>query len=274
MATATNTKKTSTDPPYATSLGLMYRRFVLDCISDLGYAVSLDFIKRPELYQDVDPKIAALMATLQSSLDNEPGLPGTATRAMLYKPIFGTSDATGTGNDGSSYQAGRLQLIASAVAYAERTQVTGQLMVRERVRSALVPQRDHFVGFEGASITQSSLRTDEIFTIVTKIITDPAVRVVFGINMEIDAKWPLESNDSQGAKLVEKITQQLQEGVPSGPISRKHLIGLQRIAENGDASIQGILDPSVEDDDKKLDALISKLYAWGSDLGLIGGGVM
>ena len=57
-------------------LGQMYRRFVLDCIADLGYAVSLDFIHRPELYQDVDPKIAALMATLQSSIDSQPGLPG------------------------------------------------------------------------------------------------------------------------------------------------------------------------------------------------------
>jgi hypothetical protein len=263
--------KSSKSTCYGDSLGQMYRRFVLDCISDLGYAVSLDFIYRPELYQDVDPKVAALMGTLQASIDNQPNLPGTQTRAMLYKPIFGTSDATGTGNDGSTYQAGRLQLIASATGFAENAQAVGQPMHRERVRSALVSQNDHFIGFEGESITQSGLRTQEIFDIATKIITGDAIRVVFGINKEIDPKWPLESNDSQGAKLVEKITQQLQEGVPAGAISRERFIRLQRIAEKGDAAIKGILDPSVETDDGKLDALISQLYAWGSDLGLIGG---
>ncbi len=273
MATASKTKNTSTVPSYGTLLGLMYRRFVLDCVADLGYAVSVDFIHRPELYQDVDPKVAALMATFQSTIDSAPNMPGTQTRAMLYQPIFGTSDAKGTGNDGSSYQAGRLQLIASAVGFAENAQPVGQPMHRERVRSAVVPQRDHFIGFKGASITQSSLRTNGIFEIATKIITDDNVRVVFGINQKIDPAWSLESNDSQGAKLVEKISQQLQEGIPAGPISRERFIRLQRIAEKGDASIQGILDPSVETDDEKLDALISQLYAWGSDLGLIGGGV-
>lgn len=271
MPNAHKEKETSSKlPPYENLLGLMYRRFVLDCIADLGYAVSLDFIYRPELYQDVDPKTAALMATLQSTIDKQANLPGTQTRAMLYKPIFGASDALGTGNDGSAYQAGRLQLIASAAGFAENAQAVGQPMHRERVRSALVPQRDHFTGFEGASITQSSLRTKGIIEIAAKIITDDDVRVVFGINQKIDPKWPLESNDSQGAKLVEKITQQLQEGIPSGQISRERFIRLQRIAEKGDAAIKGILDADVETDDSKLDALISQLYAWGSDLGLIG----
>ena len=270
MDNASKTKDTSTNPSYETLLGQMYRRFVLDCIANLGYAVSLDFIYRPELYQDVVLETAELMATLQSMIDNEPNLPGTETRAMLYKPIFGASDALGTGNDGSAYQTGRLQVIASAVGFAENAQAVGQPMHRERVRSALVPLRDHFIGFEGASITQSSRRTNGIFEIATKIITDDAVRVVFGINQKIDPKWPLESNDSQGAKLVEKITQQLQEGIPSGPISRERFIRLQRIAEKGDASIKGILNLNVEKDDGTLDALISQLYAWGSDLGLVG----
>lgn len=97
---------------------------------------------------------------------------------MLYKPIFGMSDAQGTGNDGSAYQSGRLKLIANAKAFVENVQVVSHDMHREAVLSSLVEQRDHFIGFMGASITQSSLRTNEIFTIFMKIITDPAVRVV------------------------------------------------------------------------------------------------
>lgn len=266
MAATTNTKNTSTDPSYATLLGQMYRHFVLDCISDLGYAVSQDFSRRPGVYQEVGELSAGLMGDLQSMIDSVRYLPGTATRAMLYKPIFGTSDAMGTGNDGSSYQAWRLKLIASAVATAENATTVGQVMHRDRVRSSLVPLRDYLLGLEGRSVTESYLRTKKIFEISMKILTDPAVRVVFGINKAADPEF----SNSEAAKLVEKISQQLQEWIPSGPMSSAQYSGLIEMQENGVAAIELILDLKVKDDNERLDALISKLYAWGSDLGLVG----
>lgn len=266
MATA---KKTSTDLSYATSLGLMYRRFVLDCISDLGYAVSQDCFYRPQYYQDLPVGIVKSMGILQASMGTQPDLPDRETRAMLYNPIFGNSDVTGTGNDGSAYQAGRLKLIASATAFSERTQAAGFLAVRERVMSSLVSPIDHFKGIVGASFTESDHRTNALFELSMKIITDTAVRGIFGINKAPD----LEFSNSEAAKLVQRISEQLQDLIPSGRISREKFTEQLRMAKNGKEAIELMLNPDVlTGDEGLLDTLIPKVYAWGSDLGLVGGG--
>ena len=112
------------DKPFGERLGLMYKRFALDGISDLGYAVSHDFSYRPELYQGVGKELAIKITELQSQIEKETNRPGKETRAMLYKPIFGTSDIDGKGNDGSTYQRDRMALIAAAADFAENAQST------------------------------------------------------------------------------------------------------------------------------------------------------
>jgi hypothetical protein len=49
---------------------------------------------------------------------------------------------------------------------------------------------------------------------------------------------------------------------------------MQRIGQNGEESIRFILETDIESivvTDKTIDPLIRVLYAWGSDLGLVGG---
>jgi hypothetical protein len=48
-------------------------------------------------------------------------------------------------------------------------------------------------------------------------------------------------------------------------------VRMQRIAETGDLVIQIIVDQDIENQQFNLDQLISELYAWGSDLWLVGG---
>jgi hypothetical protein len=55
------------------------------------------------------------------------------------------------------------------------------------------------------------------------------------------------------------------------PIARDRFVRMQRIAEKGEESIIGLLNAKVETDDNLLDGLTEQLYAWGSDLGLVGG---
>jgi hypothetical protein len=268
MATS-KPKNTPTYLPYATSLGQMYRRFVLDCIPDLGYAVSQDFFLNPQMYQAVRPDTAISMATVQASMGIHADLPNKKYRAMLYKPIFGTSDATGTGNDGSVYQAGRLKLIASAVAFAERTVTSGQLAIRSQVLSAIVPLQHHFTNLVGASSDQSSHRINMIHDTSLAILTDPAVSNAFGVSTPADPGF----SNAEAAKLVERISQKLQDLMPSGPMTGLQYSGLIEMANNGEKAIQLILDPNVRDNIEKSNELIIKLYAWGSDLGLIGGAI-
>jgi hypothetical protein len=251
-------------------LGLTYRRWTLDCIVNIAYAVSLDFSQRPELYQDVGDATADTLTQLQSDFGFEANFPNVTTRQMLMAPIFGTSDGHGNGNDGSTFQTSRLPVLAAAADFSENAQPTAFPMLRERVRSAVVPFRTHLIDLKGASINQTQKRTQAIFDTSQTVLKDPTVSGVFGINGNIDNDWPLTSTDPQGAKLVEKITTQL-TSLPYGVITKAMFVRIQRIAEKGDQAIRIIIDQNIEDPKFDLDPLIAELYSWGSDLGLVGG---
>jgi hypothetical protein len=266
----TRTANNQPTKPTGKQLGLMYKRWTLDCVVNLAYAVSLDFSQRPELYQEVGADIAAKLTDLQSDFGYEANFPNVNTRQMLMNPIFGESDGHGSGNDVSMFQTFRLPVLAAAADFSENAQPTAFPMLRERVRSAVVPFRTHLIDLKGASINQTQKRTEFVFDVAESILKDPRVSVVFGINGNLDRAWPLESTDPQGGKLIEKITTQL-TGLPYGVISKEMFVRIQRIAEKGDLSIRIIIDQDIENPEFNLDPLISELYAWGSDLGLVGG---
>jgi hypothetical protein len=262
-------------------IGSLYNRWVLDCVICAARAVSKDFSYRPQFYQDVDPKLAEQITELQSVSGYEANFPGKEIREMLMKPIFGMSDGHGDGNDGTPFQTTRMNLLAAAADFAEHTQPTGFESLRERIRSAIVPFKTHLDDICGASLDQTEIRMRELFLLSAKILKDSKISAVFGINGQILEEWPLESNDPRGARLIEEISTKL-EGFPHGPISRDRFVRMQRIGKKGEKSLMRILDDIDElveldelDDDteaiKKLDRVTAQLYAWGSDLGLIGG---
>ena len=251
-------------------LGLMYKRWTLDCIVNIAYAVALDFSQRPELYQEVTDDIAEKLSELQGEFGFEPNFPNITTRQMLMAPVFGESDGHGSGNDTSAFQTFRLPVLAAAADFSENAQPTAFPMLRERVRSAVVPFRTHLIDLKGASINQTRKRTESIFNLAQTILKDGKISLVFGINGLGEADWPLKTIDPQRAKLIEKITTQL-TGLPYGVITKEMFVRIQRIAEKGDQSIRIIVDQNIEDPTVDLDPLIAELYAWGSDLGLVGG---
>jgi len=257
-------------PTFGERLGLLYKRWTLDCIVNIAYAVSLDFSQRPELYQTVSEDTAKKLTDLQSKFGFDANFPNMTTRQMLMNPTFGQSDGHSSGNDGSAFQTFRLPVLAASADFSENAQPTAFPMLRERVRSSIVPFRTHIIALQGASINQTERRIATIFDLAQLILKDPNVSVVFGINGSIDSAWPLDSNDPQGAKLIEKITTQL-SGLPYGVITKEMFVRIQRIAEKGNQSIRIIIDENIEDPTLDLDPLISELYAWGSDLGLVGG---
>jgi hypothetical protein len=186
------------------------------------------------------------------------------------RPAFGESDGHSSGNDGSAFQSYRLPVLAASADFAENAQPTGFPMLRERVKNELVAFNTEMVNLQGASLSQTDSRMAFIFDIAQTILKDPSVFAVFGINGSIDSAWPLESTDSQGAELIEKITTQIPE-LPYGVISAEMFVHIQRIGEKGFQSIRIILDTNIEDPKFDIDSLITELYAWGSELRLVGG---
>jgi hypothetical protein len=75
--------------------------------------------------------------------------------------------------------------------------------------------------------------------------------------------------------LIKNITSQLPD-TSYGVISQNEFVRMQRKAQEGCESIEFILDTDIESikaTEATLDDLIRRLYAWGSDLGLVGGAV-
>jgi hypothetical protein len=250
----------------------MYKRWTLDCVIEIAHAVALDFNGRPELYQQVADDIAAKLTQLQANYGFQADFPDAPIRLRLMQPVFGESDGHGSGNDGSAFQTYREPVLAAAADYAENffAQPTGFPMLRERVRNALVSFKTHMVDLQGASLSQTENRMAFIFDIAQSTLKDPNMFAVFGINGNIDPAWPLESTDPQGAQLIQNITTQLPD-LPYGVISREMFVHIQRIAEKGFQSIRIILDTNIEDPKFDIDPLITELYAWGSELRLVGG---
>jgi hypothetical protein len=257
------------EPSYGKFIGMLYNQWVLDCVIDAARAVSMDFSYRPQFYQDVDVDLAPQITVLQSKYGYEVNFPDKKIREMLMKPIFGMSDGHGDGNDGTPFQATRMNLLAAVADFAEHVLATGFESLRERIRSAIVPFKTHLEDIKGKSLEQTEIRMRELFTLSARILRDSNIRVVFGINREIPQEWPLCSDEPTGAKLMEEISTKL-EGFPHGPISRDRFVRMQRIGKKGKNSLIGIFDKNTNDNDT-LDRVTTQLYAWGSDLGLIGG---
>lgn len=267
---ATTSQSVEDQSTYGNQLGIMYKRWVLDCIPDLGHAVSLDYSRRPELYKRVSADAAGYLTEMQSRYGYHPNYPNSENRATLFMPICGASDGMIGGRSDSMFHMARRPGFMAAAGFAENAQPTAFPMHRERIRSSIVPLRRYLEDLAGRSFSHTNSRTRAVFDISALILREPDVAAVFGINERIDEKWPLESTSSEGAKLVEKATTQL-PNIPGGVVTRDRFVRLQRIAKKGHLSIAKILDTAIETDDEALDQLTAQLYAWGSDLGLVGG---
>jgi hypothetical protein len=257
-------------PSLGERLGSDYKRWTLDCIVTIAHAVAEDFSRRLQLYQHIADGTATQLTDLQANYGFQADRPDEKRRQGLMWQIFGESDGRSNADDKSAFKTSRLPVLAAAADFSENAQPTGFPMLRERVRSAIIPFKTHLASLSGASLAQTERRITLIFDLSQSILKDRGVSAVFGISATIDPLWPLDSTDPQGAELIEQITTQLLD-LPCGLISRESFVRMQRIAEEGSRSIQVTLDTNTDEPSFDIDTLISALYAWGSDLGLVGG---
>jgi hypothetical protein len=261
--------KKAVAPSFGEKLGLMYKRWTLDCVVTIAHAVALDFSRRLELYQQVADDIAAKLTELQANYGFQADFPDMPIRLRLMQPVFGGSDGQGSGNDGSAFQTYRFPGLLAANDFNLNAQPTAFPGLREAVRSALVPFKTHMDDLDGASLRQTERRMTSILDIAQSVLKDSSVFAVFGINASINPAWPLESTDPHGAQMIENITTQLPD-LPYGVISREMFVHIQRIAEKGFQSIRIIEDNNIEDPAFDIDPLITELFAWGFELKLVG----
>lgn len=256
-----NEKQSADD--FSALVGDLYSRWTLDCLVEIGNAVSLDLISRPQLYQSND--IPETIVGLRMSYGTNADLANAAQRQAMMVPIFGRSDGLkpDASNAASPFHIVRKKLVDACIAFSERSADTGVPMLADRVRSALVLLRAHFDGLRGKSVQLSYQQIRAVSEAVIKIQTSPGIARVFGVAPP-EKDWPLRSNDPNGAKLVEAAGVALQLPAEQKLGYTKFML-LQRVAQEGGSALPLVLaaDSSSETD---LQALITQVYSWGSSL--------
>jgi hypothetical protein len=261
---------TQANDDLSTVIGRLYAIYTLDCLVEIGYAVSVDFISRPQLYLSDD--IPDAIVDLRMSWGTDAHFPNTIQRQAMMMPIFGRSD--GLKPDASAitlpFHLARKKLLDACVAFSERAVDTGIAMLEERVRSALVPLRAHFEalgeqnGQAGKSLRLTATQQIEsISESAISILLAPNVAKVFSVS-PADSGWPFNSTDPDGAKLVENVGTKL-------PLAQEYKHGytkfilLQRVAQEGARALPLVLTTN-PDQESELLALISQVYTWGTSL--------
>ena len=128
---------------FPAQIGGLYARWTLDGLNEVAYAISLDFIARPQLYQGND--IPDVIVPFRMEYGMETKLPNTAQRQAMVWPILGRTDwlKPDASTTSSPFHVARKKLIDACIAFSERAVETGVAMLEDRVRSALIPIRAH-----------------------------------------------------------------------------------------------------------------------------------
>jgi hypothetical protein len=243
-------------------IGRLYGIWTLDCLVEIGYAVSFDFIIRPQLYLSND--IPDAIVDLRMSYGTNAHFPNMAQRQMMMMPILGRSD--GLIPDASTgmapFHVARKKLFDACSAFSERAVDSGLAMLKERVRSAVVPLRAHFEALEGKSLRLTiTQQMQPISDTAIRILRAPEVARVFSTS-PADAAWPFDSTDPNGAKLVENAGAKLMQQ-QEYQLSYTKFILLQRVAQEGARALPLVLTTDLSSEDELL-ALITQVYAWGA----------
>jgi hypothetical protein len=257
-------------------LAALYFWHKLDCLVELGYAVSCDFFKRPHLYLELegprDPEqadrpaqpIAQRLAELHARYGTDEKIPSTPQRDGVFSSVFGGT----SGSDGGDGEFPRLRddLLLAAARFAERPADEGVEMLKEGVRTSVRPFNTWLRGFLGASIEWS---TGDVLPDLTEARVYPILRAqgvagVFGIVVPVSSSWPYDQ-DPNGDKLVEEAYKQLAVSGDTQPsMTRERFINLQRAALRGAEAIATALDFNEEDplQEENLIRVITKAYTW------------
>jgi hypothetical protein len=259
-----------TNDAFSSLIGRLYTLWCLDCLIDIGYAVSVDFVARPQLYLSDD--IPDAIVQLRTSYGMTANFPNTAQRQMMMMPIFGRSDALkpDASNGSAPFHIARNKFLDAVKAFAERAVDTGIAMLEERVRSATVPLDANFRAFAdvsnaepGKSLRLTGGQIEAVSNTVASILVAPSVARVFSVS-PADAKWPFDSTDPNGAKLVENAGSALPVP-PECKLGYTKFILLQRVAQEGAQTLPLLLSTNLNDETQLL-ALISQAYTWGTSL--------
>jgi hypothetical protein len=243
-------------PGYGKLIGDMYARWVLDCVVEMAYAVSVDFVARPDFYKGSD--VPEGIAELRSAYGYARDYPNKSQRQDLNSPVFGLSDGYAPDSGTDKFRALRRPLFDACIAYSERSVDVAAQKLKQRVLSALDPFPPYLRNFDGESIKLTYKQVKSLSDLSYKVLTSKSVAHVFGVDQPPDATWPLDANDPKGSQLVRSIGERLQ---PKDAVFNEEKFGrLRRMAQEGRDALEAILTNTTTD--QSFENLVTRVYTW------------
>lgn len=251
----------TTDSSFAQLTGDLYARWTLDCVVDIAYAVSRDFVARPEFYKRGEVSDGIVDLRMEYGTSSE--LPNPSQRQEIASPVLGGSE--GYTVDGSDkFRALRKPLFDACSILSERSVADSAASMRQAVLSALQLFQPYLMSFDGESIRRSYRQITSISDLAFNLLRSPGIAQVFGVSPPPMAGWPIDFNDSNGALLIRAIGEKL-------PLSPQHVFSeekfqrLRRVAQQGRDALVAVLSNSDPAGDR-LDPMITSVYTWAISL--------
>ena len=227
----TNTGNTPSKYPDKTDLGELYFFSTLDFLTSLVDTVADDFVKRPQLYKNLEEDIIDTLGRFFTQYGTELDLLAPRQRNVIRKASFGTSNTTNK-NEPNSFHSLRDDLTKACSRYAANVRDKNERILFEEIETARVPFHDYLIGLQGSSASWGLARLSTVNERAYTVLRSNAVANVFGLAKAPMDTWPQEP-DPIGNILVEEISE--------GNITRALFGQLQQVALNGQNAIGGIL---------------------------------
>lgn len=250
----------------------LYSLWTLDGLVELAYAVSLDFVSRPESY--VDANIPDVISDFRVSYGTDKEFQNTAERQAMVWPILGRSDWLKPDNcmAKSQFYTVRYAFLDACSDFSTKGVETRLEPLEAAVKQSLEDFRNYFSQVRGKSTDVASELLVKVSKHATDVLTADGVARVFGFK-SAGQDWPfaVDSNidpdaNSNGAKLVQAIGTQLI--VPADyKLTAIKFMQLQDVATQGALTLKRVLttDPSLASAED-IRTLVSQAYTWLTSL--------
>lgn len=260
---------TNEGPTRASAVAVLYELWTLEVVFDLGLACGAVVAGRPQQFKNLSTGSADTVATLQYRTGNDEGHLDAEERAAVCTPLLGASDGTRHDDENAAFHQAAAALRQSAADFVGRSFDTGEQQLRNAFRDASRTFGAYLNGIEGAVADSAVRRLGPHFVEVVSVLRDASFSGGLGLPPAPGDPWPRFGDLSgDGAALVQTLDQEASTAglTTRPPLDDAEFLAIQRIADQGAASIDAVVADPGFPKDADADAAINVVYRWWTAL--------
>jgi hypothetical protein len=249
----------------ATQIAQLYELWTLDVVTDLGVACGSVVAGHAQKFKKLGRATADSVATLRYNTGNDAAHLDAEQRSDLCTSLLGASDGTRHDDTGSAFQEAAVGVRQAAVDFVQRSFDTGEAQLRNAFRDAAKTFRAYLTGVEGAVAESAVRRIGPHFDEVVAVLQDAQFSGGLGLPPAPKEPWPRFGDlDGDGAALVEALDQEASSAglTAHDPVDQAEFVAIQRIADQGAATIDTIFADADLAKDPAADDAINGAYRW------------